>query len=262
MERMRRFTCGLLFAAACALGACASAPATTQAAFDPDKDPYWEDPKWQAALLDAVQSVVHAPADTADLSAPGYHGTVQFTFHDGDIEDPEIVQSTGHLDLDQLMLQQVVTAVVPKPTGFDAAEPHPFALELDMPTPLESFESSVYPAIDAWKVYPKDSIMHGSTGNTTVEFDYLDGKVRNVAVTRSSKDKDMDGASVSAVARAVMPSTPPAYAGKTLHMEVVICYSLIQSPTEIVNPCPVGRNVVQVTGTRIRRITIETSKID
>ncbi len=257
---MRKLLLQAVLISACVLSACSSAP--TAHGYNPDKDPYWEDPKWQAALLNTVQSVVHAPADTPDLSAPGYHVTVQFSFHDGDIEGPQIVESTGHPDLDQLVLQQVVTAVVPKPTGFDAAEPHPFALELDVPTPLESFESGVFAAIDAWKVYPKDSIMHGSTGNTTVDFDYMDGKVRNVSVIRTSKDRDMDGASVSAVARAVMPSTPPAYAGKTLHMEVIVCYSLIQSQTEVVNPCPAGRNVVQVTGTRIRRVTIETSKVN
>ena len=190
---MRRFVYGFVCASACALGACGSAPTT--AAYNPDKDPYWEDPKWQVALLAAVQSVVHAPNDTPDLSSPGYRGTVQFSFHDGDIEDPVMVTSTGHPDLDQLMLQQVLTAVAPKPTGFDTSEPHPFALKLDMPTPLESFEYSVYGTINDWRVYPKDSIMAGTMGNTIVDFDYLDGMIQNIAVVKSSKDKILDGSS-------------------------------------------------------------------
>ena len=243
---MRRLLPPALLVSACLLAACGSAPTT--AAYNPDKDPYWEDPKWQAALLAAVQSVVHTDSDTADLSAPGYHVTVQFSFHDGDIEDPQIVQSTGRPDLDQLVLQQVVTAVVPKPTGYDADEPHPFALELDVPTPLESFEYTLYPSIDAQKVYPKDSIIDGDMGIAVVDFDYLDGMIRNITIAKSSKDHVLDGSSYNAVSRAIPPAVPLAYAHKTLHMEVVFCYSLNNAMK-----CSLGKNVIEVQGTRFRR---------
>lgn len=251
---MRRFLPQLVIAAASVLSACGSAPASSTAGagpgYDPDRDPYWIDLKWQAALLNAVQSVVHAPKDMDDLSAPDLHVTVQFSFHDGDIEDPRIVESTGHPDLDQFILQQVPTAVVPKPAGFDAAEPHSFSLELDVPTPLESFEDTVYPTIDAQKVYPKDAIMSGTMGNAIVRFDYLDGMIRDIAVVKSSKDHVLDSSSYNAVSRTIPPAVPPAYAHKTLHMEVMFCYSLNDAVK-----CPLARNVIEVRGTRIRRVS-------
>ena len=257
---MRRLLLPVLLASGCVVAACGSAPAAPTAvmapSYDPDKDPYWMDPNWQTALLNAVQSVVRSPKDMDDLSAPYLHVTVQFSYHDGDIEDPQIVESTGHPDLDQLILQQVVTAVVPKPTGFDAAEPHPFALELDVPTPLEAFKYTVYAAVDRWKVYPKEAIMAGATGNTVVDFDYLDGMIHNITVAKSSRVKVLDGSSINAVSRSTPPVVPIEYTHKTLHMELTVCYSLIESSTDIKNPCPTGGDVIQVTGTRIRRTEI------
>ena len=256
---------------ACALSACSSAPGhfdpsaahfdpappssvSSAANFNPDTDPYWVDPKWDAALLDAVQSVVKDPTDTPDLSAPSLHATVQFTLVDGAIEYPEITESTGQPELDRLMLQQVVTASPPKPTGPHAAEAHEFIVDLDMPTPFETFEYSVYPAIDYSKVYPKSSILSGSQGVTTVGFDYLDGKASNITIVKSNRDRALNQASVQAVSHALLPPSPAAYAGKTLHMQVVICYSL-----NYAYPCQTINHAIKVIGTRVRITTTTVS---
>src|SRR5579859_4775275 len=215
------------FVLACGLSACGSAPV------HPASQAYWDEPYWQEQLLYAVQSMVHTPADTTPIPAGGIHGTVRFTLVDGVVELPEVTVSTGDPDLDRLMLQQVVLAQVPKPTGSHAGEPHEFELQLDMPTPYESFRYSVYAAIERQKIYPKDPIIAGATGNTTVDFDYLDGKANNIAMTISSKNKDLDKSSIGAVAKAALPSAPEIYAGKSMHMEVVFCYSLIFSPSNI-----------------------------
>lgn len=226
--------------------------------FDPAADPYWLDPRWDKTLLDAVQSVVHDPVDAADISARGLRATVKFTFADGAVEYPALVAGTGNQDLDDLLLRQVASAQIPKPTGLHADEPHDFLLDLDMPTPYEAFQYSVYASIDRQKVYPKDPIIAGATGNTTVGFDYLDGQANNIAMTISSKNKDLDRSSVGAVMKATLPSAPEVYAGKSMHMEAVFCYSLIFSPTDIKNKCPTEKNVILVQGTRIKIVTVET----
>ena len=177
-------------------------------------------------MFNAVQSVVHTPTNVTSSATHGIHGTVRFLFANGIIEDPVIVASTGDPDLDKLLLQQVASAHVPRPTGPHADEPHEFELPLDMPTLSESFMYSVYAAIDRQRVYPREEIIKGITGSTTVDFDYLDAKARDIVIAKSSGNRELDQASVGAVSRAKLPAAPPAYAGKTVHIEVIVCYSL------------------------------------
>lgn len=230
----------------CALGACGSMPVASGAHhFDPKTDPYWDDPRWEAALLNAVQSVVHAPDEVAGSPTPSLHGAVSFTLVNGDIEHVVLAESTGNPRMDELMLDQVATAHAPAPSGPHAGEPHDFILGLDMPTPFESFEYTVYAAIDRQKIYTKEAVLGGAQGNTTVDFDYTDGLASNVIIASSSKDKRLDIPSMATIMRAVLPPAPPAYAGKALHMEVIFCYALNDGK------CPAGKNVIEVRGTRL-----------
>lgn len=237
------------------LTACSSAPVMRDsgesvANFNPSKDPYWQNPRWDNSLIDAIQSVVHDPVDTADTSAHGIHGTVKFTFANGTIEYPAITASTGNPDLDKLMLHQVATARVPPPTGLQTDQPHEFELDLDMPTPFEAFQSGIYGAFNVRKIYPLEAVVGGYQGIVTIGFDYLDGKLSNIVVTRPSHYKELDKGSLGAIARVDLPPTPAAYAGKTLHMEVSFCYALGDAKSW---HCPIARDVIVVAGTRIKR---------
>jgi hypothetical protein len=236
----------LIILLACALSACGSTPSGV----NPSTQAYWSDPWWQTSLLSAVQSVVHQ-TDMTGTPITGVNATVRFTLANGVIEYPEIVISTGNVDLDNLMLQQVASARPPKTIGPHAGEPHEFELQLDMLTPFDSFQYNVYRAIDAQKIYPKEAVIGGHGGNTTVDFDYLDAKAQNIVKTKSSGDKGMDKAAIDAVTRAILPVPPPDYSGKLLHMEVVVCYSLETPQNEVNNRCPMGENVIAVIGTRI-----------
>src|SRR6185503_14533005 len=166
---------------ACALSACMS-PGTQVYRqkdgqllyFDPAKDPYWTNPGWTASLLRAIQSAVQEPVDPADTVTQGPHAKVKFTYANGVIEYPDIVESTGDPGLDKLMLRQLASVQPPAAVGTSLDEPQEFVMELDMPTPFESFVSGIYGAIDAYKVYPKDPIMGGVGGINAVDFDYLD----------------------------------------------------------------------------------------
>lgn len=228
--------------------------------FDPGKDPYWENPAFERSLLDAVQSAVHDPVDAADMSTPGLHATVKFTYLQGIIEYPQIVMSTNIPELDKLMLHQVAAVKAPPAMGLRSDEPHEFIIDLDMPTAFESFQSSIYAAIEDHKVYPKEPIIRGITGNTTVDFDYLDGKANDIKMTQSSNIKSLDQASLDAVVQADFPQSPPVYAGKSLHMNVVFCYTMISrayGETAKLNTCPVSRNVIVIQGERFRRDDIQ-----
>lgn len=245
---------------ACVLTACATGSAFTSkfrpgvVIFNPDKDPYWDDPRWQFRLMDTIEAVLVVPADPSDTSPLVYQATVRFRLQDGSIQNPEIVTGTGHPDLDKLMLQQLASVQPPTPTGPHAGEPHDFTLDVDMLTPYEALQHSIYDAIDSQRLYPKDAILAGTTGIAAIDFDYVDGNATGIALTASSKDKLLDKTSLGTVARSKMPSAPSAYAGKTIHVEVLFCYTLWESPNDTKNNCPVGRNVIVVSGTRIRRV--------
>jgi TonB family protein len=241
---MRAYQYQAAFVLACALSACSSAPVPTPEAKS-NAAPYWSDPRFDAALLEAVQSAVRYPDDVIDDSLQSIRGTVQFTIVDGKIQDPEMVESTGHPGLDELMLKQVASAPIPKPIGPHADEPHAFSMQLSMPT---AFESAEYAAINSWKIYPKDAIFAGAQGTVTVDFDYLDGKVSNVTIAKSRKDKSLDKASIGVVSNAGLPLPPPGYAGKTLHLEVMVCYSINNAPV-----CPKTGHIIYVTATIFRR---------
>ena len=133
----------------------------------PDAGPYWADPQFDAALFEAVQSAVHYPDDVIDQSLGSIRGTVQFTIVDGKIQDPQMAESTGHPGLDEIILQQVASASIPRPTGPYATEAHGFSMELRMPT---TFESAEYAAIDSRKVYPKDPILEDIQGSVICGF--------------------------------------------------------------------------------------------
>ncbi len=250
MNARRKAALIALLAMMGSLVACSSAPTDNPAfrLFNAPIDPYWEDQRWAKALLDATEAVAHDPVALSDTTTVGPHVAVKFTFADGMIRDPAIIAGTGDPSLDELLLKQVVTAQVPKPGGVHANEPHGFLLELDMLTPYESFEDSVFTSIDAAKVYPKEALLSEAIGSTKLDFDYLDGKAADITIVTSSKDRELDKSSLAAVMNALMPPSPPAYAGKTLHMEVTICYNLNNSKN-----CQIARNVILVRGVLLRR---------
>ena len=251
---MRGYRIQAAFILACALSACSSVPSPLimRSHPNPFTQPYWVYPAWQSALLLAVQSKVHLP-DNEDTS--GLHGTVRFLLDNGVIKNPVIVASTGDPKLDTLMLQQVVSAKAPKPLGQHTDQPHEFELQLEMFTPYESFEYNVYVAIDNTAEYTRDPLVKDETGIATVAFDYMDGKALNIVIAKSSGHSDLDHLSVKAVSSAIMPAPPPGYARKTVHLQAFVCFFIVSS-FSVPSNCPSGKNVIDVTGARIRRTAV------
>lgn len=148
---------------------------------------------------------MHAPSDDPHLPALGLNATVKFTFQDGITEYPEIIQGTGDVEMDNLILRHLAAAQAPKPIGPHVDEPHEFVLVLQMLTPLGSIEDSVRAAIDYVKIYSKEALLEGAREITTVGFDYLDGKTSTISVAHSSNDHYLDKASMFAVSKASLP---------------------------------------------------------
>jgi TonB family protein len=225
------------------LTACSSVPKAGDAS-----GAYWQDQGWDEKLLDSVQAVIHYPIDSAGypIGRPvSVHGKVEFTYVDGKIADPEMAESTGRPDLDSIMLEQLSGAKLPAAFGPHAGEPHAFQLELTMPSPLEEFSYEQKVAVDRAKVYPKDAILNGAQGVTTVFFDNVGGKAADVHMVKSSGYKSLDMAALEAVKHAQLPSPPNWYVAKPLHFQIAICYSLGNSDL-----CPAGtRTVIKVDNT-------------
>ena len=250
---MRGYRYQAVFIMACALSACVSAPPLANKPPLFSDQAYWMNPFWQAELFSAVQCVVRLPANAASPATPGIHGTVKFLFDNGAVKYPVIVKSTGNHQLDKLLLQQVVTAKVPKPYGLHTGQPHEFELPLEMFTSYESFQYNIYAAIDRKQEYPRDPILQDIMGITTLDFDYRDAKASHIAIAKSSGNKQLDQASLGAVSKAELPTAPPGYMGKTLHMVAIFCYDINNA-----EKCPAGNNVIDVEGTRIVRRTVVT----
>lgn len=239
MQIWKRLTCAVSLALVCGLAACSSPPGKRD-------DAYWNDQRWDGTLLSAVQDALHYPVDSTGrplLPVPySVKATVGFDYVQGRIQDPKIVDSSGRQDLDAAFVAQVAMANAPKSYGSHAAEPHHFELELDMPTPLLAFLDAEHRAINSRRVYPRQAVMEGAEGANVVSFDYLDGVASNITIDRSSGYKPLDDASVKAVAEATLPRAPAWLGTDSLHMQVVICYSLGNDDI-----CPKTRQVLQIT---------------
>lgn len=251
---MKRYASRLLGAVTAAAGLAACSGLTGPS------DAYWQNQAWDAKLFQVVQSAVHYPLDARGqpIGEPAsVHGKVEFTYSDGKILDPEMAQSTGRPDLDAAMLQQVATASVPPAIGSHAREPHAFALALSMLAPMEMFEQAMLQAINAKKVYPREAIIHGDQGVSTIGFDYRGGQAYNIRVLKSSGTNSLDAAAMMAVANARMPASPAWLNTETgLHLSLGICYSLGNS-----SRCPpLTRQVIEVENTPGTQVPAPPSK--
>ena len=90
---------------------------------------------------------------------------------------------------------------------------------------LAEFTLSMKAAIDAQKVYPKEAIMAGETGNVTISFDYTGGVVSNIHVDRSSGSRALDKSAMQAVKSAAMPPKPAELVNQS-HFVVILNFNL------------------------------------
>lgn len=80
-------------------------------------------------------------------------------------------------------------------------------------------------AVQAATVYPAALQGMGLEASIEVEFDYTDGNVSNVRVTKPGRVATLDQSAIAAVRRANMPLPPPELAGKTRTFRVRVNFS-------------------------------------
>ena len=119
---------------------------------------------------------------------------------------------------------------IPLPNAVPVPPPSPPPIPTQRPpvnqdSLMAEFSASMKAAIDAQKVYPKEAIMAGATGNVTMSFDYVNGVVSNVHIDKSSGERSLDRSALAAVQKAQMPPKPAELAGIN-HFVIVISFNL------------------------------------
>jgi len=118
---------------------------------------------------------------------------------------------------------------IPTPNAVPVQPPSPPPIPTSRPTNpdniMSEFSASMLAAINAQKVYPKEAVMAGETGETVVSFDYVNGVVSNIHVDRSSGSRSLDKAAMNAVQKAAMPPKPAELAG-VAHFVFHIAFTL------------------------------------
>lgn len=122
-----------------------------------------------------------------------------------------------------------VPSPIPLPNAVPVQPPSPPPIPVSRPqnqdTLMAEFQSSMKSAIDAAKVYPKESVLAGETGAVSVSFDYINGVVSNIKIDKGSGARKLDKAAMDAVQKAVLPPKPAELAGVN-HFVVVLNFTL------------------------------------
>lgn len=122
-----------------------------------------------------------------------------------------------------------IPSPIPLPNAVPVPPPSPPPIPVQRPpsqdTIMAQFQASMKAAIDAAKVYPKEALLAGETGVSTVSFDYVNGVVSNIKVDKTSNARSLDKAAMQAVLKALMPPKPAELAGVN-HFVVQIDFNL------------------------------------
>lgn len=183
------------------------------------------------------------PKDKTKGEPSGKVIAASFLYHDGKAENPEIVQTSGYPALDAVLLQAIRDSRFPPwPAGYEnLGKTVIFVIQRTGNTAQQSNEFKLFSESLKWAIrkamlLPKHVLVYGSkgTGIATVSFEYRDGKVHDVYVTRSSGDKYEDAEAIRAVENAKYPPTPDLYKGQSMNFEIPInfgVYSPVSSST-------------------------------
>ena len=120
-------------------------------------------------------------------------------------------------------IPNAVPPMPPQPPPIPTPQP-----KVDMAALRTSFQSELRQCIqnEAIQNYPREAILAGQSGVVTVNFTYLDGKISNATLKRSSGARSLDRAALTAVIQAKCPAPPPEFSGKLFNFTLPIQYVL------------------------------------
>jgi protein TonB len=125
------------------------------------------------------------------------------------------------------LVPPIATAVPDSPVNEPPPPPAPPLTSAEETVAREAqFADRLKAAIQAAVIYPPAARAMGLHGEARVEFDFRDGAVRNVRVTRSSGAGLIDQAAIAAVMNAVVPPIPETLRGRDLAYQVTVVFSL------------------------------------
>lgn len=191
-------------------------------------------PDFQSLSSMIIFGNIIAPKGKSEGKSSGKPMVIRFKYDNGKAQDIRIIQSSGYPKWDAALLQAVQNSRFPPwPVGYenlDKTNTSYFYKEnrqWKKSPGFKLFSKSLASAILHSVVMPKHVLFYGSKGTdiTTVSFEYLDGKVGNVKVVKSSGDKYEDAEAIHAVKAAKYPPVPNVYEGRSIRFTIPIKFN-------------------------------------
>ena len=159
---------------------------------------------------------------------------IKYVYDNRRATDVTLISSSGVSFFDEGMLQAARVAKLPPwPKSFVTDDKTIRFWIVKSQEGLDpEFKKKIYAAIDAAKQFPEHVLIHGSTGMgyAVVSFNYLDGKISNAKIDKSSNDSYEDAAALDAVNQAAYPPPLNEYKGHTIHMSITVNFGQIEPP--------------------------------
>lgn len=178
-----------------------------------------------ASIIAFIANASLAEPASSVLSTAGRVG-IRFIYQDRRATNVQLMTSSGSKEFDDAWLAAVRATEFPlwpesyksddKMIGFWIGDD-------DLKSP-SSFKSAVRDAIRDATVVPKDTLLYGfhGTNDPEVSFEYVNGKVSNVKILKSSDDWQIDAAAITAVETAHYPPPPNGYKNKKIEMQLFV----------------------------------------
>ncbi|HEX5339917.1 MAG TPA: TonB family protein [Gammaproteobacteria bacterium] len=177
--------------------------------------------------FELTNSIIRAHLNLQGLSIDDADSVgVFFEFKDDTAIKPDIVKKSNEPGLTEAWLAAIKNAKLPPwPEGLKTTNKH---LGFVAASASWLFQHDLIYAIRRALVFPRNVIVYGPKGNgiVVVELDYLDGKVTNVNVKKSSGDSSEDAAAVQAVKNAHYSPTRPPYVDTRQHVEIPVDFNI------------------------------------
>lgn len=172
---------------------------------------------------DIIEANIHWPEPSKSISGTF---TVIYKYHNGRAIDAHAFKKSSDKKINRAWLVAIKASKLPPwPKNYSLKNKH---IGFEVATDSELFRTWMFYSIRSALVIPKKVIVYGSkgTGIVDVTFDFLDGKVSNVRIQKSSGDRLEDAAAVRAVEDARYPPTPPRFIGVKQHLAIPLNFAI------------------------------------
>lgn len=186
--------------------------------------PYWEDATWQQSLTEAIHNNVVYPQPLSGDTLPTGEGAVEFDYSDGKLININLVQSTGHRNLDEAIIQGIEKTTPPKAI-FQGNIAHHFSVPLVMEPDVDQLRMNIYDAIAHAMTLPK-GVFANNPQFVYINANYLNGNLEDITAQGPGSSDPLPSAIVSRLGTAAMPLAPSNFKDKSVDLSVHFCVAL------------------------------------